>query len=137
MNRLILTAIDEDADGRVYAYALRFLAFMLVVWGTSIRTARLDRPGCKRADTALEPSEPRAYRHRCPTQGSVMPYTHCPSCNLHVYAPRSSHSVLHHCPRCETVLQSASLPITIFPSRSNRVRAQPHLIAAAAGSRHE
>ena len=64
-----------------------------------------------------------------------MPYTHCPSCHLHVYAPRSSHSVLHHCPRCETVLQSASLPITILASSSNRARAQPHVIGAAARTR--
>ena len=46
VNRLILTAIDEDADGRIYAYALRFLAFMLVVWGIvdknrSSRSARV------------------------------------------------------------------------------------------------
>ena len=32
-NRLILALVDEDADGRIYAYTLRFLAFMLVVWG--------------------------------------------------------------------------------------------------------
>ena len=33
VNRLLLTLIDEDGDGRIYAYTLRFLAFMLVVWG--------------------------------------------------------------------------------------------------------
>lgn len=33
VNRLILTLTDENEDGRVYAYVLRFLAFMLVVWG--------------------------------------------------------------------------------------------------------
>jgi hypothetical protein len=33
VNRLILAAVDEDADGRIYAYALRLFAFMLVVWG--------------------------------------------------------------------------------------------------------
>jgi hypothetical protein len=32
-NRLILTLTSEDGDGRIYSYALRFLAFMLVVWG--------------------------------------------------------------------------------------------------------
>ena len=33
VNRWILALTSEDADGRVYAYVLRFLAFMLVVWG--------------------------------------------------------------------------------------------------------
>jgi hypothetical protein len=33
VNRLILTLTSEDADGRTYSYLLRFLAFMLVVWG--------------------------------------------------------------------------------------------------------
>lgn len=33
VNRLLLTIIDEDGDGRIYAYTLRFAAFMLVVWG--------------------------------------------------------------------------------------------------------
>jgi hypothetical protein len=32
-NRLILALTSEDGDGRIYAYTLRFLAFMLVVWG--------------------------------------------------------------------------------------------------------
>ena len=33
VNRLILSLTSEDADGRTYAYLVRFLAFMLVVWG--------------------------------------------------------------------------------------------------------
>jgi hypothetical protein len=33
VNRVILSLTSEDADGRIYAYLLRFLAFMLVVWG--------------------------------------------------------------------------------------------------------
>jgi len=33
VNRLILSLTDEDADGRTYAYLIRSLAFMLVVWG--------------------------------------------------------------------------------------------------------
>jgi len=33
VNRLILALIDEDGEGRTYAYTLRFLAFVLVVWG--------------------------------------------------------------------------------------------------------
>jgi len=33
VNRFILTLTSEGADGRIYAYLLRFLAFVLVVWG--------------------------------------------------------------------------------------------------------
>jgi hypothetical protein len=33
VNRLILALTSEDGDGRIYAYTLRFFAFMLVVWG--------------------------------------------------------------------------------------------------------
>jgi uncharacterized membrane protein HdeD (DUF308 family) len=33
VNRLILALVDEDADGRIYAYTLRLVAFLLVVWG--------------------------------------------------------------------------------------------------------
>lgn len=53
INRLILTLTDEDADGRTYAYTLRFLAFMLVVWGIADKNrsvgqapaSRRSRPG--------------------------------------------------------------------------------------------
>lgn len=33
VNRLILALTSEDAEGRTYAYVLRFLAFVLVIWG--------------------------------------------------------------------------------------------------------
>jgi hypothetical protein len=33
VNRFIIALTSEGADGRTYAYVVRFLAFMLVVWG--------------------------------------------------------------------------------------------------------
>ena len=47
VNRLILALTSEDAEGRIYAYLLRFLAFMLVVWGIADknRSRRRQMPG--------------------------------------------------------------------------------------------
>ena len=43
VNRLILTLVDEDGDGRTYAYTLRFLAFVLVVWGIVDKNRSVER----------------------------------------------------------------------------------------------
>ena len=51
VNRLILSLTSEDADGRTYAYLLRFLAFMLVVWGI------LDKNRTPRRQPRYEPRD--------------------------------------------------------------------------------
>ena len=43
VNRLILTIVDEDGDGLIYAYTLRFLAFVLVVWGIVDKNRSVER----------------------------------------------------------------------------------------------
>lgn len=40
VNRLTLALTSEDADGRTYAYLVRFVAFMLVVWGIADKNVR-------------------------------------------------------------------------------------------------
>ena len=52
VNRLILSITSEDADGRIYAYVLRFLAFMLVVWGI-VDKNRSPPAERQQADTAV------------------------------------------------------------------------------------
>lgn len=44
-NRLILALTSEDGDGRIYAYTLRFLAFMLVVWAIIDKNRAEASPG--------------------------------------------------------------------------------------------
>ena len=44
VNRTILALTSEDADGRTYSYVLRFLAFMLVVWGIADKNRSRSAP---------------------------------------------------------------------------------------------
>lgn len=48
-NRVVLAALDEDADGRIYVYVVRLVAFLLIIG------AVLDK---NRAPGRMEPPQP-------------------------------------------------------------------------------